>query len=110
MYLKNKKRKNFVSILLLLGLSGCAQPPIYIIPKIYLQDTSSFPVKTNPKNIDLSDDNIKLIKKGMTRNQLNFINRLLYNYYDNYYGLKQCNKKIEFVGDYVDYLNKIKLS
>lgn len=79
------------------------------MPQIPVPDDFKTQVSTKNKQIDLSDKHLDAVTKNMKDDDKIFIRSLLYNYYDNYYGLKICNAKISSVSQFIDFYNNIAL-
>jgi hypothetical protein len=79
------------------------------MPQIPVPDDFKTPVKTSPKQIDMSDQNIESVEKKLSADNVKFLNALIYNYYDNYYGLKMCNTKLTTTASFIDFYNDLAL-
>jgi hypothetical protein len=104
-----EKDKLYLKTLILsasLLLCGCDTYPVKIITEMYMPRYLVTPVSVTPKSVSLEKDNINLIRACLTPDTKKSFNRILYNYYDNYYGLQMCNNKLLSIGSYIDEYNK----
>jgi hypothetical protein len=88
-------------------ITSCETYPILLIPQIHVPKDYLKSVSLKPKKMDLSDSHLKNLKKEVTKKNYNFINSLMYNYYDNYYGLKICNIKLNTISKYLVYYTEL---
>lgn len=94
------------SIILSLLLSGCTSYPVFITPKLDIPETFLSPVKDISKKINLTDKTVNATKLKLDQPQKQWIDKLLYNYYSNYYGLQICNIKIQGLSEAIKDFNK----
>jgi hypothetical protein len=99
------------SILILSILTcSCSQYHIDIVAKPDIPEDFLRPVKTTPKQINLSREAVKDIEDSFTNHDDKMVFKfLLYNYYDSDYSLKMCNAKLITIDSYMKDYDKVVL-
>lgn len=89
--------------------SACTPYTAYIMPQIPVPDDFKQPTRQKLKDVDLSDKHVAEVSRQLNANDQKFLKALLYNYYDNSYGVKICNTKLSTVAGFIDFYNDIAL-
>lgn len=85
-------------------LCACASEPVWITPQLYIPEFAISKVVPQHRKIDLTRESVDGLKKVSTdKKQEKFVNDLVYNYVNDYYGLDICNAKLDALHEYIDY-------